>query len=655
VTVPRVAPDEARESKRLFVLRLWIVLTLLLGVNYVAWRWLASVNWSVWWISVPLVVAETYSVVDLALFGMTMWRSRRRLAAPQLLEGATVDVFITTYNEPVDLVLTTVRGAESITYPHRTWILDDGDRTELRDAAERLGVGYVTRGLEWAGKPRHAKAGNLNNALVQTTGEYILVLDADMVPDPQILDRTIGYFSDDKVALVQTPQYFNNVPRSDPLGSQAPLFYGPIQEGKDGWGAAFFCGSNAVLRREALMELGILGYVNATEKAVIGRLKEARSAVRRAMRRAGDAPTRSALSDTSRAIAVALAQIANGEPIAEVTYVLQSKIAHLSSAAVSNDLAQIAADLDTLGFADHGIGAESESGELVALFSSAQLSPVHELAPVQTTVRATDVGRSEEALAVLPMATISVTEDMATSMRLHANGWKSVFHNEILAEGLAPEGLEAALTQRLRWAQGTVQVMLKENPLLLRGLSWPQRLMYFSTMWSYLSGFATVVYILAPVLFLTAGVLPVTSYAAPFFLRFLPFMVVNQLLFVIASRGLPTWRGQQYTMALFPVWIRACLSAAANVFTGAPLSFAVTPKAGTRTERVELGKVGWQLAAAVALVLAIIAGVVRLLVLHSEPIGTLVNIGWVVFDLVTMSVLVGAVRYRGFTEEKVSR
>ncbi len=53
------------------------------------------------------------------------------------------------------------------------------------------------------------------------------------------------------MALVQTPQYFVNVPPSDPLGSQAPLFYGPIQQGKDGWNAAFFCGSNAVLRREA--------------------------------------------------------------------------------------------------------------------------------------------------------------------------------------------------------------------------------------------------------------------------------------------------------------------------------------------------------------------------------------------------------------------
>jgi cellulose synthase (UDP-forming) len=176
--------------------------------------------------------------------------------------------------------------------------------------------------------------------------------------------------------------------------------------------------------------------------------------------------------------------------------------------------------------------------------------------------------------------------------------------------------------------------------------------MYFSTMWSYLSGFANVIYLAAPIIFLTAGILPVNSYAAPFFLRFLPFMIVNQLLFLVASRGLPTWRGQQYTLALFPVWIKACVSAAANVFGGVPLNFAVTPKSGTHAERIQLGTIKWQILAAAALVIAAIVGLVRLVVLHAEPLGTLVNVGWVVYDLVAMSVLVGAVRYRGYQTEK---
>lgn len=646
---------ESAENRRLLLLRIWITLTLILGLNYVVWRWLASVNWSTWWISVPLVVAETYSIVDLGLFGMTVWRSRQRAEPPAAPPALTVDVYITTYNEPPELVMATARAAREIRYPHETWILDDGDRDALRAASAELGVGYVTRGEEWTGKPRHAKAGNLNNALMQTTGEFILVLDADMVPDPAILDRTLGYFAaDERLALVQTPQYFTNVPDSDPLGSQAPLFYGPIQEGKDGWGSAFFCGSNAVLRREALMGLGIMGYVTATERAVTEGLQTARGIVRRAVRGASQSVEREALALTSAAINDALASIGNGEPIGEVTYQLRARITELSRTIVAGDLVQIGADLDELGLGDHGVAVQAR--EVVASLASDELSPLNALDAVRRTLDALDIGRSDEAQALLPMATISVTEDMATAMRLHASGWKSVYHNEVLADGLAPEGLDAALTQRLRWAQGTVQVLLKENPLFLRGLSLPQRLMYFSTMWSYVSGFATVVYLIAPVLFLVFGVLPVNSYAAPFFLRFLPFMIANQLLFVIASRGLPTWRGQQYTLALFPLWIQACVSAAANVFGGVPLNFAVTPKVGTRSRRWDLRRIRWQLVMAVVLVVAVVVGLIRLLLQGAEAVGTLVNIGWVGFDLVALSVLVGAVRYRGFaTEEEEER
>lgn len=638
---------EQAENRRLLWLRIWTVLTLVLGFNYVGWRWLASINWSAWWIAVPLVLAETYSIIDLTLFSITIWRSRQRGEAPPPPPDATVDVFITTYNEPPDLVLNTVRAAIAIDYPHQTWVLDDGDRDELRAEVEKLGVGYITRGDEWHGKPRHAKAGNLNNALMQTHGEFILILDADMVADPTILDRTLGFFADEKLCLVQTPQHFINVPRSDPLGSQAPLFYGPIQEGKDGWGAAFFCGSNAVLRRDALMDLGITGYVAATERTVVNRLRETRGLVRRTIRKS-DAAAAPILIKTRDAIDHALAEIGRGEPIAEVTYELQRSVHQLSHATVGSDLAQLAEDLDELGFDQSAFNIDYD--EVISQLASIELSPLNAVEAVERTLRAIDIGRSDEAQAILPMATISVTEDMATAMRMHARGWKSVYYNETLAEGLAPEGLAPSLTQRLRWAQGTMQVFFRENPLTLRGLTLPQRLMYLSTMWSYLSGFATVVYLIAPILFLTAGVLPVNSYAAPFFLRFIPFMVANQLLFVFASRGLPTWRGQQYTLALFPVWIKACYTAAANVWAGRPLGFAVTPKANTQSTRIQWGLIGWQLAASIALVISIVVGTIWLVVGHAEPIGTLINLAWVIFDLVSMSALVGAVRYRGFQE-----
>ena len=69
------APQQRSGSAvQLFGVRLLVLLTLLAGVNYVAWRWLASLNWDAWWIAVPLVAAETYSLIDVLLFGMTVWR-----------------------------------------------------------------------------------------------------------------------------------------------------------------------------------------------------------------------------------------------------------------------------------------------------------------------------------------------------------------------------------------------------------------------------------------------------------------------------------------------------------------------------------------------------------------------------------------------------
>jgi len=186
-----------------FWTRLLVVLTVILGVNYVAWRWLASLNWDAWWIAVPLVIAETYSLIDVMLFGLTVWNLKIRKPPPPPPADATVDVFITTYNEPLDLVLTTALAAKDIRWPHSTWILDDGNRPEMRELAESNGIGYVTRGADWTpDMPRHAKAGNLNNALMVTSGEYLLILDADQIPEPDILDKTLGYFNDDRVALV---------------------------------------------------------------------------------------------------------------------------------------------------------------------------------------------------------------------------------------------------------------------------------------------------------------------------------------------------------------------------------------------------------------------------------------------------------------------
>lgn len=654
---PPLTPEQAerRRVRRLWLIRLVVLLTSILGLNYVLWRWFFSVNWDAWWIGVPLVLAETYSLIDSLLFGLGMWRLRERGEPPPPPEDVTVDVFIATYNEPIDLVMTTARAAKEIRYPHRTWVLDDGNRPEMRAAAEAEGIGWLTRSADWAGMPRHAKAGNLNNALLNTDGEFMLILDADQIPLPEILDRTLGYFRDEKMALVQTPQYFVNVPEEDPLGSQAPLFYGPIQQGKDGWNSAFFCGSNAVIRREALMQLGISRYVMEVEAGVDEALRAARSVVRRS-RSALDRDeheVREALDAILVDIGKARRDLDRGTPLFDVTYRFQQRIGEVRSTLVAGDLATLQEDLAVLAELeeiaedpDLHLGA-MDAGELGQVLAK-ELSPLAAVEAVETLVRAIDVDRGGEAQAIMPLATISVTEDMATCMRLHTLGWHSAYHDEVLAHGLAPEDLQTMLVQRLRWAQGTVQVMFRENPLTQKGLNLAQRLMYFATMWSYMSGFAALVYIGAPVVYLMIGVLPVQALSTEFFLRLIPFLVVNQLLFWLVADGRPTWRGQQYSLALFPVWIKSFTSAFGNVFLKRPLDFAVTPKTKQEDQGPAWHLVKPQLWAIGLLLAAMVVGTIRILAGQANAPGAIFNMVWVVFDLLIFSVIIRAALYKGY-------
>jgi cellulose synthase (UDP-forming) len=636
--------------KRLAAIRIVVVLAAASGLNYVVWRWLASVNWESWWIAVPLILAETYSLIDSLLFGLGAWRIRERGEPPAPPEtGYTVDVMITTYNEPVDMVVRTARAAIDIDYPHTTWILDDGNRDEIRAAAESLGIGVITRSADWVDRPRHAKAGNLNNALLETEGEFILILDADQVPDPRILDRTLGYFKDPTTALVQTPQWFENVTAADPLGSQAPLFYGPIQQSKDGWNAAFFCGSNAILRREALMQLGLSRYVSDVERSVHRAIRTSRRLIARAREQAkGDRRVTSALRKAAAIVEDARTELAHGDGISDVTYRFQRGIDAISTQYADADLAIMRDNLRELAAmstdSDAFAGIDDAALELLARRDT---SPVAAIEAISILARALDVDRGDEAQAIMPMATISVTEDMATSMRLHGLGWGSVYHGEVLASGLAPEDLETMIGQRLRWAQGTMQVFFRENPLLQRRLSIGQRLMYFGTMWSYLSGFPALVYVTAPVLCLAFGVIPVTAYSLDFFARFIPFLLLNQLLFWVVAAGRPTWRGAQYSLALFPVWIEAVTSAFKNVFLGQPLGFRVTSKT-----RVDGGQPRWdlvrpQLIVMASLVVALIIVGIRILAGQAEGIAPYVNIVWVLYDLAVFSIIIRAVLYRG--------
>jgi cellulose synthase (UDP-forming) len=188
-------------------------------------------------------------------------------------EWPTVDVYIPTYNESLDIVKPSVLAAMSMDYPadkFRVYLLDDGRRPEFARFAEAAGCGYLIRSNN-----DHAKAGNINHALSVTKGDLIAIFDCDHVPTRAFLQMTVGWFLQDrKLGMLQTPHHFyspdpfeRNLGTFGRVPNEGQLFYGLIQPGNDFWNATFFCGSCAVLNRAALDEIGGIAVETVTEDA----------------------------------------------------------------------------------------------------------------------------------------------------------------------------------------------------------------------------------------------------------------------------------------------------------------------------------------------------------------------------------------------------
>ncbi len=165
----------------------------------------------------------------------------------------TVDIFIPVYGEAVEEVAETALAARDVYGLHHTYILDDGKSDDLEAMAEQLGVTYIRRPTN-----ENAKAGNINYALTQARGDYFLILDADFVAEPTILYETIPFFENDKLAFVQTPQYYDNQINFVSTGASfmQHVFYSLIQTGKNRFNSAFCVGTNVVFRRSAIDAIG---------------------------------------------------------------------------------------------------------------------------------------------------------------------------------------------------------------------------------------------------------------------------------------------------------------------------------------------------------------------------------------------------------------
>lgn len=416
---------------------------MVVGIWYLNWRF-STIADTAPFFSITLYAAEIYGFCSSLLNVFTCWRLTVR-RAPSPLEGKTVDVFIPTYNEPVHLVRKTVIAAINMEYPHETWLLDDGNRPEMKELAERLEIRYIARTDNI-----HAKAGNLNNALMHSKGEFIAIFDADHAPQKNFLTRIIGYFSDDQVAFVQTPQDFFNLdsymhrPEQNQrkIWSEQSLFFSVILRGRDYWNAAFFCGSCGLLRRSALEKIG--------------------------------------------------------------------------------------------GF-----------------------------------------------------ATETVTEDIHTSVRLHKAGYRSVYHCESLAYGIAPVTASPFLKQRIRWGQGNMQVLMKENILFTGKLTLAQKINYIASIMTWFDGWQKGIFYATPIIVLFTGILPINTGFYDLLLHVLPYYFLGFLVFEEVGRGYGgTLYIEQYNFIRFAAYIQSTF----GLFLG-KLKFQVTPK--IRDTSIELNSRLW--------------------------------------------------------------
>lgn len=263
-----------------------VVLYIATNFIYLAWRGLNTlphVGWLSMAMGVILLLAEIIGYLQSMVFYTILWKPKKR--RPISLEFAkelpTVDIFIATYNEPVNVLRKVVASCTYLHYPKELvniCICDDGRRSEVKELAKEFNIVYIERNDN-----KHAKAGNLNHAMLKTNGEIIVTLDADMVVKSDFLEKTIGYFENKKVAFVQTPQAFYN---ADPfqynlfaekdIPNEQDFFMRILQSGRDRFNSIVFVGTNTLFRRTSLEEIGGFATGVITEDMATGMLLQSK-------------------------------------------------------------------------------------------------------------------------------------------------------------------------------------------------------------------------------------------------------------------------------------------------------------------------------------------------------------------------------------------
>ncbi|MBC7970293.1 MAG: glycosyltransferase [Verrucomicrobia bacterium] len=279
LVVMKVSPEPRRWSRAIVV-----SILLALTIRYIAWRSLTTLNLSTpltGFFSLGLFLTEMLVISNAItrLFLMLRERDRRRdadhyaIAVAQGTFSPSVAILIPTHSEPSLILRRTIIGCQALDYPHKAvYLLDDGKRSDIQALAAELGCHYIARPFN-----QHAKAGNLNYAIGKTDSDLITVFDADFIPTRNFLTRTVGFFQNQTIGIVQTHQCFYNpdsFARNLGLEKEIPheneafgRHYLPIRDGSN---SALCYGSSFVVRRSVLQEVGGFATQSVSEDLFTG-------------------------------------------------------------------------------------------------------------------------------------------------------------------------------------------------------------------------------------------------------------------------------------------------------------------------------------------------------------------------------------------------
>ena len=571
------------------VMALWqffATISIVLGGWYIAWRWTSSLNYDALWFAIPLAVGETCAYFGLILFFYNLWGidDPTRHALPTRIGDCDPNAPDPDRGITIDIFLTTYSEDEELV---RLSIKDAkavvappgvSFQVHVLDDGRRATMRAVAEeeGVNYITRDNNIgfKAGNLRNGMELTHGDFIVICDADTRLFPQMIEHTLGYFRDPEVAFVQTPQWFYDLPPGERL--------------PDSWEKAV----GRPGRWAAKAVEAVFGKIQVRADPFNNDASIFYQVILRRRNRANAAFCCGAGSIHRREAVMFVALRAFGEAIKRASSEKRSLLER--------------------------IRRRTDNPEAAAL-------------------RLWEAAREEE----LTPYKFHVSEDIYTSIVLQQDRtrrWKSVMHPHVESRMLSPQDLLTWTIQRFKYAGGSLDIMLHDNPVTEPGLSFGQRLMYLSTFWSYLGAIWNVMFLVSPIIYLATSIPPVSAYTADFFIHLIPVLIAVELSMLFGFWGYSGYKSKISFLASFPLSLQALWT----VLRGKPIKFHVTPK--QRQEGNFLYIVWPQTVIAVGTLLAIAYGIFQLSrgAAHYTMEGVLANTLWGINNIAAMSLMIRA-------------